>query len=192
MEPRAHRPRPAFPSLLTHLAPAAVAALVAIAAIPGGGCVRGAAPPDTAASAELEAERRLVGVERANLLGPRGMGALALEGDTRKVTLGTVPVRGQPFPSALRAVITEGSGSEWGVQLVAPNAVAVEKDDAILTTFYLRGPTAPEGATLAQTEFVFELGRAPYSKSVHYPVLAGPEWTKVQIRFKASQAYAAG
>jgi len=166
--------------------------LTALAALAAGSCVRGAAPPDTAGSAELEAERRLVGVERANLLGSRGMGALALEGDTQKVTLTTVPVQGQPFPSALRAVITEGSGSEWGVQLVAPNAVAVEKDDAILTSFYLRGPTPPEGTPLAQTEFVFELGRAPYSKSVHYPVQVGPEWTKVQIRFKAAQAYAAG
>ena len=87
---------------------------------------------------------------------------------------------------------TEGSGSEWSVQLVAANAQPIEKGDAILATFHLRAPTPPEGAPLGQTEFVFELGRAPTTSrsSIRFRRAAnGPRFT---IRFTAAQAYARG
>src|SRR5206468_6512648 len=41
-------------------------------------------------------------------------------------------------------------------------------------------------------EFVFELNGSPYTKSVQYPVQAGGGWSKVQVRFRAAQAYAVG
>ena len=78
------------------------------------------------------------------------------------------------------------------VQLVAPNAQPIEKGDVILATFHLRGPTPPQDMPLAQTELVVELGRAPYNKSVQYPVQVGGEWTKIHVRFTAAQAYAPG
>jgi mannan endo-1,4-beta-mannosidase len=168
-----------------------LSSFAALACVKGGAGPAGPAPTDEQA-ANQEAERRLQGVSRVDLLGPRGQGAFQLEGEKRKVTLTTVPVSGQPFSSAVRAAITEGSGSEWSMQLVAGNAAAVDKGDVILATFYLRGVTPPAESTLAQTEFVFELGRAPYSKSTSYPIQAGAEWTKVQIRFLAAQAYAVG
>ena len=145
-----------------------------------------------AAASTAAAEQRLQSVDHVDLIGPRGMGAFQLEGETKKVALTTIPVSGQPFATALRAAINEGSGSEWNVQLVAANAHPIEKGDLILATFHLRAPAPPEGAPLGQTEFVFELGRAPYSKSVTYPVQAGSEWTKVHVRFAAAQAYAVG
>lgn len=172
--------------------------VVSLAAAPA--CIRGPAlerssaghPAANPQAANLEAERRLQSVGQVDLLGPRGLAAFQLEGETKKVVLTTIPVQGQPFASALRAAITQGSGSEWSVQLVAANAQPIEKGDLILTTFHLRAPAPPEGAPLGQTEFVFELGRAPYSKSVQYPVQTGGDWTKVQIRFTAAQSYAAG
>ncbi|MEP6652886.1 MAG: glycoside hydrolase family 44 protein [Myxococcales bacterium] len=159
-------------------------------------CIRGPAPvgPSSAGPGDgnLAAEQRLQSVERVDLLGPGGIAAFQLEGEVNKVALTTVSVSAQPFGAALHAAIREGSGSEWGVQLVAANAQSIEKGDLILATIHLRAPAPPEGAPLGQTEFVFELGRAPYSKSVQYPVEVGGEWTKVHIRFTAAQAYAPG
>lgn len=149
------------------------------------------APADPAPD-PLEVERRLSGIARVDLLGPKGMAAFALQGETRKVAITTVSVQGQPFAAAMRATISESSGSEWSVQLVAANVHPIEKGDAILATFYLRAPSPLDGTSLGQTEFVFELGRAPFSKSVQYPIHAGGEWTKVQVPFSAAQAYAIG
>lgn len=163
------------------------------ACVRGGGSATsagGLAPPNRA-----EAEARLQGVPRVDLLGPADIAAFKLEGDAKKVRLSTVSVQrqpAQPFTSALRAEIVDGSPSEWSVQLVAANAQPVEKGDAILATFYLRAPAVPEGALLGQTELVFELGRPPYTKSVHYPVQAGGDWVKVQVAFAAAQAFAPG
>jgi len=174
-----------------HALPFLLARLVLVTFAAAAACVRGPTAP-AAQSGNLEAEHRLQGVAQVDLLGPRGMGAFQLEGETRKVTLTTVPAPGQPFGTALSAAITEGSGSEWNVQLVASNAQAIDKGDVILTTFHLRTAKAPADLPLGQTEFVFELGRAPYSKSVQYPIQAGAEWTKVQVRFTAAQAFAIG
>ena len=172
----------------------AVTVVFAVSVMASSSCVtasgRGGA---TAADASNgEAEQKLKAVPRVDLLGPAGMAALRLEGETKKVSLTTIPVEGQPFTSALRAAIGEGSGSEWSVQLVAANAQPLAKGDVILTTFHVRAPAPPAGVPLGQTEFVFELGRAPYSKSSSYPVQFGADWTKVQIRFAAAQVYAAG
>jgi mannan endo-1,4-beta-mannosidase len=102
-----------------------------------------------------------------------------------------VPVAGQPFSEALRLAVKQGSDHEWAVQLEAPNGAGVQEGDALLATFYLRAETPQEGS-VGETEFVFELGQSPYSKSIQYPIQASGDWSKVQVRFKASRAYAAG
>lgn len=176
------------------------AASLLLAALPfvaaGSACLRGGGAPSAAGglapSGKAEAEARLQGMPRVDLLGSAGIAAFRLEGDAKKVKLTTVPVSGQPFTSAVRAEIVDGSSSEWSVQLVADNAQPVEKGDAVLVTFHLRAPAVPEGALLGQTELVFELGRPPYSKSTQYPVQAGGEWVKVQVAFAAAQAFAPG
>ena len=68
---------------------------------------------------------------------------------------------------------------------------AGREGDAILATFYFRTETPQEGS-VGETEFVFELGRSPYSKSIQYPIQARPGWARVQVRFDADKAYAAG
>ena len=98
---------------------------------------------------------------------------------------------GQPFAEATRFTIKEASSHEWAVQLQAPTTAPVAQGDAILATFYFRTETPQEGS-VGETEFVFELGRSPYSKSIQYPIQAGPDWVRVQARFAADKAYAAG
>ena len=136
-------------------------------------------------------EARIAGLSRVDLLGGTGVAAFKLEGDVQKVDVAPIAVAGQPFTDALRATIKEGSGHEWAVQLVAENSAPIEIGEAILATFFLR-TEAPQEGGVGETEFVFELNGSPFPKSVQYPVQAGGGWTKVQVRFKAARAYAAG
>ena len=150
--------------------------------------------PSTAspvAPATVSDEDRIAGLPRIDLLGGAGVAAFKLEGEVQKVDVAPVAVTGQPFTDAIRATIKEGSGHEWAVQLVAENAAPIDLGDAILTTFFLRTETPQEGG-VGETEFVFELNGSPYPKSVQYPVQAAGGWSKVQVRFKAARAYAAG
>ena len=147
-----------------------------------------AAPP---ASPPPVAQDQTVGLPRTDLLAGTGVGAFKLEGEVGKVDLAPIAVTGQPFAEAIRATIKEGSGHEWAVQLVAENSAPIEGGDAILATFFLRTET-PQNGGIGETEFVFELNGAPFPKSVQYPVQADGGWTKVQVRFKAARAYAAG
>jgi hypothetical protein len=185
-----------------------VAAAVAMAVLPGA-CIKRTAPPPSSAAgspaaaapapapspaqnAALEAANaRIAAVPRVDLLGGAGVKAFQVKGEVNKVALTTVPVTGQPFTEAARIEIKEGSGSEWSVQITAPTAAPVDRGDAILTTFYLRTDKPQEGS-VGETGFVFELAESPYTKSVEYPVQAGGEWTKVQVRFAAARPYAKG
>jgi mannan endo-1,4-beta-mannosidase len=144
-----------------------------------------------AVAAREAANARIAGLPRVDLLGKPWTGALTPQGEVRKVEVTALPAAGQPFSDAVRIAIKEGSGSPWGVQLQGPIAAPVAKGDAVLATFYLRTETPQEGS-VGETEFVFELARAPYNKAASYPVQAGPSWSKVQVRFLADRAYAAG
>ncbi len=108
-----------------------------------------------------------------------------------KVDVAPIAVTGQPFTDAVRATVKEGSGHEWAVQLVASTTAPVDTGDAILATFFLR-TEAPQEGGVGETEFVFELNGSPYTKSVQYPVQGATDWSKIEVRFKASRAYAAG
>jgi hypothetical protein len=164
-----------------------------------GGTTSAATPPvsedaalEAVARAGLEAANaRIAGRPRVDLVAGPWTTVFKPEGELRKVVIAALPVMGQPFSDAVRINIKEGSGSPWGVQLVATAAAPVAQGDGLLATFYLRTKTPQEGS-VGETEFVFELGRPPYSKAVSYPVQAGSEWTKIQVRFLADKAYAAG
>lgn len=125
------------------------------------------------------------------LLGPKGTLSFELQGPTEKVNLGTVAVQGQPFQEALRAEGKEAGGSEWSVQMQARTVAAVKKGDLLHATFYLRS-VKPQEAGIAETSFVFERSKEPYTKSITYPLRATPEWRKVAIRFTSEEDYAPG
>ena len=138
------------------------------------------------------ANARIASLPRVDLLGGAGITAFKISGDNSKAAEGkTITVTGQPFADAMRFTVKEPSSHEWAVQLQTPTTAPVAVGDAILATFWLRTETPQEGS-VGETEFVFELGRSPYSKSVQYPIQGGPDWTRVQVRFNADKAYAAG
>jgi mannan endo-1,4-beta-mannosidase len=186
------------------LTPTRPAVVVLLAMLGAASCIKRTAPPlasgGTAAgpaaaakpSPALEAANaRIAGVPRTDLLAGGGIGAFKVSGQDQKVDATTIPVSGQPFGEALRLAIKQGSDHEWAVQLEAPNRAPVDEGDALLATFYLRTETPQEGGA-GETELVFELGQAPYTKSIQYPIQVGSDWIKVQVRFKASRAYATG
>lgn len=145
-----------------------------------------------ASSAALEAANaRIAGVARVDLLGGAGVKAFNAAGETKKVVMTTVPVEGQAFKEATRIEIKEGSSHEWAVQLTALTTAPVEAGDAILASFWVRAE-APQEGSVGETEFVFELAGSPYTKSIQYPIQFAGEWVKVQARFAAARAYAAG
>ncbi|HEY7370898.1 MAG TPA: glycoside hydrolase family 44 protein [Polyangia bacterium] len=179
----------------------------------GAGCIKRTAPPPaavgsapastTAAGApatdvnapnpvQEAANARIASLPRVDLLGGAGIAAFKIMGDNAKAAEAKpITVTGQPFTDAMRFTVKEASSHEWAVQIQTPTTAPVAAGDAILATFWFRTETPQEGS-VGETEFVFELGRAPYAKSIQYPIQAGPEWVRVQARFSAAAAYQAG
>ncbi len=161
------------------------------AASPSSGAPGAPAAAPAPSAATVAAEERIAGLPRVDLLGGTGVAAFKPQGEVVKVDIAPIAVTGQPFTDAIRATVKEGSGHEWAVQLVADTTAPVDVGDAILATFFLRTEVPQEGG-VGETEFVFELNGSPYTKSIQYPVQGAAAWSKIEVRFKASRAYAAG
>jgi hypothetical protein len=176
------------------------------------GCIKRTAPPPAAVSSapatpaaaapaatgnepnpvQEAANARIASLARVDLLGGAGIAAFKIQGDNSKVAEAKpIPVSGQSFTEAMRLTTKEASSHEWAVQIQAPTTAPVAAGDSILATFWFRTETPQEGS-VGETEFVFELGRGPYTKSIQYPIQAGPEWIRVQARFTAAANYKPG
>lgn len=131
---------------------------------------------------------RVPGVELAGA----GVQSFKLQGKVERAVVSVVPVEGQPFDKALRAEVKEKNQNPWDVQLGLSVQKPVRAGDVILATVYLKAEASRQESGEAQTELVMELSRAPWSKSVEYPLRAGAEWKKVLVRFKAERSYAPG
>lgn len=131
-------------------------------------------------------------VSGVSLLGPQGLRALTVSGHTERVAVSHVPVSGQPFTEALRAEIKDGSTNVWDVQVSARTVAPVEAGDVLLATFFFRTERSRAESGEGQTEFVFELARDPWTKSVSYPVRAGRDWKQYHVPFVAVESYAPG
>lgn len=131
-------------------------------------------------------------VPGVKMLGARGIREFVVDNDAKKVAVSFVKVEGQPFAEAVRAEIKEPSANNWDVQLHAYTTAPVERGDVLLATFYFRTEWAPEESGEGQTEFVFELAKDPWTKSISYPIRASREWKKVYVPFAAAESYGRG
>ncbi len=95
------------------------------------------------------------------------------------------------FTKALRMTTARLQPNPWSLQTSVRNNQAVKKGDALLAVFYARATQAGNGGT-AQSAFVFELGKEPYSKSSNYPFEASAQWSKFYIPMESADDYAAG
>lgn len=121
-----------------------------------------------------------------------GVEAFTLQGKAEHAAMALVPVEGQPFAQALRVEVKQASSNPWDVQLGFRTTRAVQAGDVMLATFYLKTEATRAESGEGQTEFVMELAREPWTKSVSYPIGAGHEWKKIHVRYLAKRSYAPG
>ena len=107
-------------------------------------------------------------------------------------TIERVTVEGQPFPESIRAHSAQRPASAYQLHLNAKVIATVKKGDSLLAVLFARAVEMPKGEYEARSEFVFELGRDPYTKSANFPLLIGPQWQKFYIPFAAVGDYEAG
>jgi endo-1,4-beta-xylanase len=127
-----------------------------------------------------------------DLLDGRGTNGFTLFGQKERVKLTKVTVTDMPFNEAYRAQILSTPANTYDVQLQAKTTVAVEKGDVLLATIYFRTEWAPQESGEGESEFVFELGKDPYTKSVTYPLRASGDWKKIDVPFVAGQSFPPG
>ncbi|MFZ5891805.1 MAG: endo-1,4-beta-xylanase [Myxococcota bacterium] len=176
-----------------------VAGFLGLGAIVFSGCAEpkcgAAAPPSAATPAVVEAskpEAKGRYGEVASDAVVTELGAFTSMGDANKIRFQKRAVQGQPFHESLYVEVSEASPNPWDLQLQTKTERAVEKGDVLLATFYLRTEWSREESGEGQTEFIFELGRDPWTKSASFVVRAGREWKKVHVPFVAAESYAAG
>ena len=100
-----------------------------------------------------------------------------------------VEVKGAPgFEKALRMTTRKVPENPWGFQTHAKCAVPVKKGEVLLAVFWARAAGASEEA---EGNFVFELARAPYTKSSNFRFECGKAWAKFFVPFVAAMDYGA-
>jgi endo-1,4-beta-xylanase len=68
----------------------------------------------------------------------------------------------------------------------------VKRGDVLLATIYFRTQDSQAESGEGEAEFVFELARHPWTKSVQHPLRAGSQWEKISIPFVAVQDHPVG
>ena len=100
-----------------------------------------------------------------------------------------VDAKGAPgFEKALRLTTRKVPENPWGFQSNAKCAVPVKKGEVVLAVFWARAAGASEEA---EGNFVFELARAPYTKSSSFRFECGKTWAKYYVPFVAAMDYGA-
>jgi GH35 family endo-1,4-beta-xylanase len=98
-----------------------------------------------------------------------------------------VETKGAPgFEKALRLTTRKAAENPWGFQTHAKCTAAVKKGEVMLAVFWARAAGASEEA---ESTFVFELARAPYTKSVSFRFECGKAWSKFYVPFVAAMDY---
>ncbi|MET0412617.1 MAG: endo-1,4-beta-xylanase [Polyangiaceae bacterium] len=149
-----------------------------------------ASAPTTAAPSQATGNYGKVAGE--DVLKGEGIRAFAVMGQTQKAESSFVDVTGQPFKEALRAKVKEKSTNTWDVQLAAKTKADIQSGDVLLLTFYFRTEWVPQESGEAETEFNFELGKEPWTKSVTYSTRAASSWKQVYVPFVSKANYKAG
>ena len=103
-----------------------------------------------------------------------------------------VAVEGSDFAQAVRIRTEKRPAQPYQFQLRAPTTAAVKKGDKLLAIFDARAvvPQARDG--VGETEFVFEMAGAPFTKSASHPVEFGTRWQRFYIPFEAKLDHEAG
>jgi endo-1,4-beta-xylanase len=153
-------------------------------ACPGNTPANGASPaPKTAGDPQSTRPLPPGGVPA---LSADALSAFATGGLMNNATMEKVTVSGQPFSEAVRLTTTARTPELYGVQFSAKPTVAVKQGDTLLMTFYAHTVKGQAETGEARTQFVFERGSEPFTKSVTYDVgIPATGWRRFDIPFKA-------
>src|SRR4029078_10573092 len=101
-----------------------------------------------------------------------------------------VNASGMPFAQALQVTTNTLAPNVWDIQLRWNNSAAIQANDTLFATFWVRNAdaTKPE----ASVDIVFEMNGEPWTKSLTHVATAGTDWTRVDLPFSAAAAYAPG
>jgi O-glycosyl hydrolase len=166
----------------THRSSLFLAALLSVTV--GAACRAAQAPPDDAAGG-------------APVLAPTALLTTPVGGLERtNARAEVVSVTGQPFARALRVTVRASAPETNATQLTLPNTAPIQKGDALLASFFVRGSAAGgRSGRAAQTEFLFERSTDPWTKSATQGVVGpadGRTWKRVSVPFTAAETYAPG
>ena len=125
-----------------------------------------------------------------SVISERGLAAFTLSGQDGTAKL--IPVEGQPFRETQQIRTAARPANPYSLQLGGKTTAPMKKGDHLLAIVWARGTERPAATDEALTELVVELPRDPYTKSVTYPIAAGPHWQKFYIPFTAQLDHAAG
>lgn len=101
-----------------------------------------------------------------------------------------VPVENMEFTRAWRLETISlpenpEASVEWSMQFKATADAALQKDDTVLATFWIRCVEAPGGE--CANRLVVERNSNPYTKSYSTVQLSGSEWRQVKVAFRAAE-----
>ena len=101
-----------------------------------------------------------------------------------------VAVSGQTFTQAFQVTVNGNSANIWNAALGWRTTAAVNKDDVLLLTFWVR---KLEGSGPLQGHLIFERASSPNEKSVriNYPTESA-DWKLYQMPFKSADNYSVG
>ena len=136
------------------------------------------------ADATAEQDARFAALPPAtSLVSERGIAAFTLSGKdgTAKLLADTQQIRTVTRPA-----------NPYNLQLGAKTTAPIKEGDHLIAIVWARGTELPAGSDEARTEFVVEMPREPYTKSVTYPIAVGAAWQKFYIPFTAKLDHAPG
>jgi GH35 family endo-1,4-beta-xylanase len=99
-----------------------------------------------------------------------------------------VGVSGMPFSQALQVTTHTLASDVWDIQLRWNNAAAIQANDTLFATFWLRNADASKPE--ANVDIVFEMNGDPWTKSAAHTVSVGTQWTRIDLPFRAVAGFA--
>jgi len=129
-------------------------------------------------------------VLKADALLTTAVGGLERTGARSEVT----ETADRPFARALKVTIRTSADDTNATQLTMLNVEPVQRGDAMLAVFHVRGGAAG-GRAPGRIMFLFEKATSPWTKSVSHGVLTRSrpqEWRVVYVPFVAAESYEPG
>jgi endo-1,4-beta-xylanase len=101
-----------------------------------------------------------------------------------------VEVENMPFQKALRTTSHKEPSLPWDIVIGINVPSSIEKGDACLLSFFVRGTSVPDRSNDAKTRALVEYTASPHDKLVVMPVTVEKEWRRIYVPFRPETAVA--